>query len=316
MRKTIGFVLFVLGAALLAVGVVTTTWAPGVVKQTPLDVDTTTRLEGQGARLDAETGELGQARPVRVTSVTQVDSDASGDDVAVFVQYQCVVYTDQGEVPDCPAGKDERIFTIPDPDKFATDRKTALAVDEDGHIPDDQQVVQHDGLVNKFPFDTEEKEYPYWDGLTEQAWPAVFVENEDVQGVEARHFTVTIEDEAVDEVAPDLPGTYSNKVDIWVEPRTGAILRQEQDQQRYLEDGTQVVDLQVAFTDEQIDTFVSDAEDNIAQLDLVTKTMPLVGFIGGGLLLLAGVAVLLLGRRSDRSDRDDSATSPREPVRV
>lgn len=316
MRKTIGFVLLVLGAALLAVGIVTTTWAPGVVKQTPLDVDTTTRLEGQGARLDAETGKLGDARPVRVTSVTQVDSDASSDDVAVFVQYQCVVYTDQGDVPDCPTGKDPRIFTIPEPDKFATDRETALAVDEDGHIPDDQQVAQHDGIVNKFPFDTEEKEYPYWDGLTAQAWPAAFVDNEDVQGVEARHFTVTIENEPVDEVAPGLPGTYSNKVDIWVEPRTGAILRQEQDQQRYLEDGTQVVDLQVAFTDEQVDQFVSDAEENISSLDLVTKTMPLVGFVGGGLLLLAGLAVLFLGRRSTTSDGDHTATSPREPARV
>lgn len=315
MRKTIGFVLLTLGAALLAVGVVTTTWAPGVVKKTPLDVDTTTRLEGTGARLDGATGQLGEERPVRVTSVTQVDSKASSDDVAVFVQYQCVVYTDQGDVPDCPEGEDERIFTIPDPDKFATDRVTTLAVDEDGFIPEDQQVVQHDGVINKFPFDTEETEYPYWDGLTQQSWPAAFVGNEDVQGVEARHFSVRIDEVEVDEVAPGIPGTYSSQVDIWVEPRTGAILRQEQAQQRYLEDGTQAVDLQVQFTDEQIDTFVSDAEDNIASLDLVTRTMPLVGFIGGVLLLGAGAAVILLGRRGSHDD-ESSDTATRQHVAV
>ena len=311
MRKIIGFVLLALGAALVAVGIVTTTWAPGVVKKTPLDVDTTTRLEGEAARLDPETGQLGEKRPVRVTSVTQVDSEASTDKAAVFVQYQCVVYTDLGEAPDCPEGEDERTFTIPEPDKFATDRVTALAVDEAGLIPDDQQVVQHEGIVNKFPFDTAKRDYPYWDGLTQEAWPATFVGVEDIQDVETYHFSVTIEDEKVDEVAPGIPGTYSNQVDIWVEPRTGAILRQDQDQQRFLEDGTQAVDLQVHFTDEQVDTFASDAKDNIASVDLVLKTMPLVGFVGGGLLLLAGAAVVLLGRR--KNDDDEVATH-RVPV--
>lgn len=312
MRKTIGFVLLGLGAALLAIGVVTTTWAPSVVKRTPLDVDTTTRLEGTGARLDAATGELGEARPVRVTSVTRVDSDASTDDVAAFVQVQCVVYTDQGPVDDCPEGEDPKTFTIPEPDRFVTSRETALAVDEDGIIADDKQVAQHEGVVNKFPFDTKKRAYDYWDGLTQRAWPAEFVDTQEVDGVETYHFVVSIKDAAVDEIAPGTPGTYSNQVDIYVEPRTGAIIDQRQSQQRFLEDGTQAVDLQVAFTDDQVATFASDAKDNIASLDLITRTAPIAGFVGGGVLLLAGGALVLSDRR--RGSGEVAAPQRREPV--
>lgn len=314
MRKYVGFVLLALGAALLAVGVVTTTWAPGVVKKTPLDVDTTTRLDGTAARLDAATGALGESRPVRITSITRVDSDKSDDNNAVFVQVQCVVYTDAGETPDCPEGESTSTFSIPEPDRFVTDRETALAVGEDGYIDPDRQIVQHEGIINKFPFGVEKRTYDYWDGLTERAWPAEFVDTKTIEGVETYHFTVTIEDQAVDEIAAGTPGTYSQVVDMWVEPETGAIIDQAQDQQRYLEDGTQAVDLQVAFTDEQVTTFADDAKDNIALLDLVTKTLPLVGYIGGVLLLIAGAAVVLIGRRKPESDAPTA--TPREPVSV
>lgn len=317
MRKTVGFVLLALGAALLAVAIVTTTWAPGVVKKTPLDVDTTTRLDGTAARLDAATGALGESRPVRITSITRVDSDKSDDTNAVFVQVQCVVYTDEGTTPDCPEGESPSTFSIPEPDRFVTDRETALAVDENGYIDDNRQVVQHEGVINKFPFDVEKTDYDYWDGMTAQAWPAKFVDTLTIKGVETYHFTVTIEDQAVDEIAPGTPGTYSQVVDMWVEPRTGAIIDQQQNQQRYLEDGTQAVDLQVAFTDEQVSTFAGDAEDNIAQLDMVTKTLPIVGFVGGALLLAAGAALALLARRKPGSGSDAAIDStPREPVSV
>jgi hypothetical protein len=315
MRKIIGFVLLAIGAALLAVAIVTTTWAPGVVKKTPLDVDTTTRLDGEAARLDATTGALGAARPVRVTSVTRVDSDASDDKNAAFVQVQCVVYTDAGTTPDCPEGESPSTFSIPEPDRFVTDRVSALAVDQSGYIADDLDVVQHDGVINKFPFDVKKSDYQYWDGATEQAWPAKFVDTKTIQGVETYHFSVTISDVAVDEIAAGTPGTYSQQLDMWVEPRTGAIIDQHQDQQRYLEDGTQAVDLQLAFTDNQVKTFAGDAKDNVAQLDMVTKTMPIVGFVGGALLLLAGAALILTGRRKPDSDMK-AGHSKREPVTV
>ncbi len=45
-RKWFGLVLLGLGAFLLVVGTLCVTWAPEVVKKTPLDVNQTTALDG------------------------------------------------------------------------------------------------------------------------------------------------------------------------------------------------------------------------------------------------------------------------------
>jgi hypothetical protein len=312
-RKNVGFVLLALGAALLAVGVVTTTWAPGVVKKTPLDVDTRTYLEGTAARLGAE------PRPIRIMNQSRVDSDKSNDERAAFVQVQCVVFTDQGETADCPGGEDPDVVSITD-DRFVTDRVTALSLPEDGIIDPELVAAAHEGVVNKFPFDTAPEEYPYWDGLTAQAWPAAYVGEEEVAGLDTYHFQVTIDDQpaevapATDE-GPATQGTYSNRIDLWIEPETGAIIDQRQDQQRYVGE-TEVLDLQAEFTDDQVQTFADEARDNIDRLHLVTRTAPLVGFIGGGVLFVAGLVLVLTGRRREPGAGEPRRSTRREPVPV
>jgi hypothetical protein len=100
------------------------------------------------------------------------------------------------------------------------------------------------------------------------------------------------------EIAEGVPGTYDDVKEIWVEPATGAIVNQSDDQQRYLEDGSQVLDLQIQFTEDQVKDSVSDTEESLFTLNLITKIVPLVGFIGGAVLLLAGILVLLRRRRA------------------
>ena len=90
-------------------------------------------------------------------------------------------------------------------------------------------------------------------------------------------------------------------MEIWVEPKTGAIQQQTQDQQRYLADGTQVLDLSIGFTEEQQKAFQKDAEDNMMLLRLITFWLPVVGFVGGGLAVVAGALLLLSSRRSNGS---------------
>jgi hypothetical protein len=55
--------------------------------------------------------------------------------------------------------------------------------------------------------------------------------------------------------------------------------------------------MQLAFTDEQVESNVADAKDSGQSLDLLTKTLPLVGFIGGAIAFLAGLFLFLRGRR-------------------
>ena len=135
----------------------------------------------------------------------------------------------------CVDGDDPNLITA-DIDIFATDRVTGLGVEDDNLPP---ETVLHEGLVNKFPFDVEQKDYPYWDGLIGRPVDMVYEDTETIEGLETYRFVATVEDEPV-EVAEGVPGTYSNVVTVNVDPATGSIVKGAQDQQRFLDDGTQV----------------------------------------------------------------------------
>jgi hypothetical protein len=305
-RKNVGIILLGLSGFLLLVAFMAVVWAPDKAERTPLDVDTTTHLSGQAAKLDTSTGELVE-NPVKAVSITKTDSNASDDDVAVWVQTSCLV-VDDGSAPDCVEASDPRLVKA-DADVFATDRVSALAVNDAKYLPADAEP--HEGVVNKFPFDTETKTYPYWDGTVGAAVDAVYDSTVTVEGVKTYKFVVTIEDAEI-EIAEGVPGTYDDVKEIFVEPRTGAIIHQTDDQQRYLLDGTKAFDLQIAFTDEQVATFAADAEDNIGMLDLMRTTVPLIGFIGGGVALIVGLLLALRGG----GPQQPAPASRREPVSV
>lgn len=291
MRK-IAPVLLGLGAFLLVAGLVALLWAPGVVKKTPLEVDSVTRLSGEAARIDTATGELGEAQPVVATSITKSDSDASTDSYVVMTSTQCLV-VDEGDPGDCVDGSDERLVNA-STDVFATDRVTAEAVNDVDGLPADAEP--HEGLVNKWPFDPEQKTYPYWDGTAGTAVDADFDRTESVDGLEVNVYKVEVSDAPI-EIAEGTPGTYDDTKELWVDQVTGALIHQIDDQQRYLEDGTQAFDLQLSFTDDQVAANVADAQDNISSLRLVTVWIPVIGIGGGVLLLLAGLVGLVRGNR-------------------
>ncbi len=304
MRRVVGIALAMLGTFLIVVAVVALTWAPGAVKKTPIDVDSTTILEGQGGKLDPETNEVAD-RPLQAISVTRSDSELSTDDVAVFTSYTCLNY-DEGQAPGCIGDpEDDRVITVSE-DVFATDRTSALAV------PTEQEPVQHEGLIKKWPFDAEKKTYPYWDSVTGNAVEAVFDRTEVLDGMETYVYTVEI-NRAPIEIAEGTDGTYTDSKQIFVEPATGKIIDQVEDQQRALEDGTPVLDISIRFTDDQVATNVEDGRDSMSTLNLVTQTVPLVGFLLGVPLLGLGLW-LLFGRRS-RGDRRAGPSSPRTQPR-
>lgn len=290
-RKWFGMVLLGVGAFLLVAGLLATVWAPGLVKKTPLDVNQVTHLEGTVQKLDPLTGDFPE-NPVKVESITKTDSDHSDGEIVSWVQTTCVVI-DVNDAPDCVDGDDERLVSA-STDVFASDRVTALAVNDTDYLPAD--ATPHEGLMNKWPFDAEKTTYPFWDGTAGHAIDAVYDRTETLAGIECYVYQASITDAPI-EIAEGIDGTYDNDIEIWVEPKTGAIQQQTQDQQRYLEDGTQVLDLKIGFTDEQIQQFADDARTNMQMLATVTVWMPVVGFAGGALCVLAGLALLLAARR-------------------
>lgn len=295
-RKVFGLVLLGLGAFLLVVGVMATVWAPGVVKKTPLDVNQVTHLDGTVKKLDATTGKLVE-NPVKVESITKADSNASNSDVIVWVQTACAVI-DIDNAPNCVNGDDPRLISA-STDVYATDRYSAEAIPDFKGLPDGS--TPHYGLINKWPFDSQKKDYTYWDGTVGKAVPAIYEGTKNILGVDTYVYKITTKDAKI-QIADGIPGTYDNVTTIYVEPKTGAIQQQTESMQQYLDDGTQVVDLNIGFTAQQQKDFASDSKSNIRMLDAMTLWMPIVGFVGGALCVLAGLALLLTARRPKDED--------------
>ncbi|UUZ58854.1 DUF3068 domain-containing protein [Nocardioides sp. B-3] len=216
MRKIIGWVLLGLGAFLLVTGLLATVWVPQQVERTPLDVDSTTHLSGTADKLNPASGET-EAIDVKATSVTKTDSKRSDDDVVVFVNTTCLVI-DEGDVPDCVDADDprERLVSATS-DVFSTDRYDALAVNGK-YLP--AGAEEKEGLVNKWPFNTEKKDYQYWDGSVGAPVTAAYDSTEDLDGLETYKFHILL-DETPAEIIEGVRGTYSRDKYIWVEPRTG-----------------------------------------------------------------------------------------------
>lgn len=298
MRKIGGLVLVGVGAFLLVIAVLATVWAPGAVKKAPADTDSTTRLSGEASVVPS--GDTDVA--VRAVSVTKADSKRSDDDVVVYTNYTCLV-KDVPDTPDCGRqgegdAADPNVISVGEPTVFATDRTTGKAVNSAKYLP--EGTPKTEGLVNKFPFDTERKTYPFWDGVLGTTVPAEFQGTKDVDGLETYEFRYVV-DQAPAEIADGVDGSYSMEKTMWVEPRTGQIIDQQQHDVRAV-DGKTLLDVDLSFTDDQVATNVADAQDNIDSLNLLTRTVPIVGFIAGILCVLAGVALLLSGRRRRPSD--------------
>ena len=168
------------------------------------------------------------------------------------------------------------------------------------------EAVDHQGLVNKFPFDSAKKTYPYWDGTLGEAVDVKYKETVEVKGTKAYVYEVNTRGASID-IAKGVKGTYDDVTTIYVEPRTGAILNQTDNQQRYLENGDKVLDLQLAFTDAQQQKSVDDLSSDLRLLSLVETIVPLVGIIGGVICLGAAIVLLLLARRQGSGQRSSEA---------
>ncbi len=291
MRKIVSWVLLGLGGFLVVVALLAVVWAPAKVERTPIDADTVTNLSGSATALPT-----GGSGDVKAVSVTKSDAK-SDDDVAVFVNYTCLVLAAaSGDCGDEGSGDDADadVVSVGDPTVFATDRETAESLaDASSYIP--EGTANTVGLVNKFPFDAEKKTYDVWDGVVREAVPAEFEGTKDLDGLETYGYRYVV-DEAEAEITSGVDGTYSMDKTIWVDPITGAIVDQEQHDVRAAGETT-LLDVNLSFTDDEVADNVADAKDNGGRIKLVTETVPLIGFVAGPILIVVGLALLLLGRR-------------------
>ena len=282
MRRIIGLVLMGLAGFLVTTALLALIYVPGQVKKTPLDTDSYTRLSGEATALPS-----GDGAPVKALSHTVADGAKSDGDVVVFDTFTCLITNPDGDAPDCvdDTDPDKRLVTA-STDRFATDRKTGLSVNDEKYIGD---ATPHEGLVNKFPFGVEKKTYPFWDGILDRAVDASFEGEEKVNGWNTYKFVIDVADEPA-EISNGVQGTYSSLKTMWVDPRTGAIQKQTEQQKRVLESGTTVLDLDFGFTEETIKANIEDAKANDSKLGLVERLPLIAGILG---LIAAAVGFFL-----------------------
>lgn len=291
MQKVLGTTLIAVGAFLVVVAVLAQFYAPQRLMKTPLDVSSTTRLSGEGTLYAA--GE-GTTFPAKAVSITHADSAKSDGEVVVFSNSTCLV-KDEGSVPDCVSADDpgNRLVTA-GTDSFATDRHTAVAVNDPKYLP--AEAGRHEGLVNKFPFQTEKKTYDFWNGTTDSLDKAESTGERRINGLTTYAFDVTVKDAPI-EIAAGVPGTMTSDKTMWVEPVTGSIIDQTEHQVRTTDEGDPVLDLSLRFTPETVAANVKAAKDNVSQLRLVSQIVPLAGYLLGIPFLLVGLFLQLRGKQ-------------------
>ncbi len=294
MRKFLVPILLGLGAFLLIAAVVAQVWAPGQVERTPLDTDNTTQLSGDARVASGPDLEL-QRTAVLAWSGNKVDSDASTDEVAVWLTSLCVV-RDEGGIDGCVRAQDPRGRLITaETDVFATDRHTALTVPNDGYVP--EGTPQQEGLQNKWPFGAQKTTYPVWDGVVGSSVDARYTGTDEIDGLAVYVYRADARAAGVVVVGEDVMGSYAQTTDYYIEPRTGAIIDQVVHQVRVARGVGRILDLNLSFTDDQVQTNVDDARTNIDTLRLIEDIVPLVGYVVGGLAVAVGIVLLVVRRR-------------------
>jgi hypothetical protein len=329
MRGRLGTVLIGLGAFLLVAAVVLRAYAYPKLAVAPIDQNSETVLDGPGATVFdiASLSEIQTDLTTTVQTVADVEAteEASGD-TRVWVSTSSTKDAD-GVV---------RSRSV---DRVAFDGHTAEAVNCCGEfyetVEGEQEPIEHEGLLVKFPFGTEQETYPFWDSSLRETVDIDFVDTDEVDGLDVYRFEHVIEPTVVGTI--DLPAAvlgeegdetltaermYSNTRTLWVEPVTGVIIDRAEQQLSTLrydgEDRVTLTEVDTSYSDETVASNIDEYSPKASLLSLVHGTLPWVLGILGLLLLVAGSVLAIRRQRAEEEapDEDDSLPGGRRAARV
>jgi Porin PorA len=300
MRRFLGPVLLGVGVFLVVLGGLLKFYVADRVIVTPIDQYAQTTSPGPGSYLDPATLQVRSSDLVAVRTL-KGDVAASDDDTAVW-DVSVVLSTGDGQLVRATV------------DRVATDRRTAEAVNCCGEAVD-SVPTRHTGVSYKFPFDTQKQDYQFWDSNAKKAVPARYVSEETVQGLTTYKFvsqipatqiqTREVPGSLVGESAPSVqaPVYYADTRTVWVEPKTGVIVKGSEQNRTTLRDSagqdkTVVLQFDLTFNEDTQRSQAQLARDNIGRIDLVTTWLPLIGLLVGIVLIIAGLIIMVSADRS------------------
>lgn len=311
-----------LGAFLLAIAILIPTYTVGKLEKTPLDLEVTTVATGTGSVLNSAALLAGKAQvDNNVPIVAQryvTTQDPSDADIITVEAGQTVRRTDkQGDTGLLTATLDrvtlDRVSSMPTNDPVGTVQTSSDQPAEE---------VSRDGLQYKFPFNTEQKSYPYFDLNARATKDIDFVEETEINGLKVYHFQQTIDPVDLSKVVNSptnklslpadtwgVPGGatpitmtrwYTNVRDLWVEPKTGVVVKGQEQLHQYYGRNKDAVDVEVLkvtlpFDEATIEYQVQQARDGMDKLSLFGRTVPIVAGVLGVIALIAGIFLGIRG---------------------
>jgi len=303
MGRIVGFVLVGVGAFLLALAPLLRFQVAGKLIAAPADQYAVTTLQADNAKYFSVGDLKVLSGTLNITVTTKGDVAQSTGDHVVWDQFTAV-----NDVTNNKQGISLTQF------RSAFNKYTGEGVNCCG-VNIDKKAVNLDGQVFLFPFNAEKKTYKVFNSTTGKAYDARFVGEDTVNGLPVYKYeqivpptktqtltapasVVGVEDEEGD---VEVERWYQGKVTFWVEPVSGAPVKQEQQRNEVLKttDGVERKPALVAtatYTPETVDEMVRTATAAKNQITLLKTTIPLVLAVVGAVLLVAGVLFVLRGR--------------------
>jgi hypothetical protein len=315
MRRLLGPLVFGLGAFLLVGGLLLRFYAYPHVAVAPIDQDSVTKLQAQGAEIFDTSSLQPLTTDLSVQSRTVGDVKASkdrGDNVRVWVNTTSI-------------RSDDGVVRSRSTERTAFDATTAEAVNCCGAFDEstegDRKAVKRSGLVFKWPFDTQKKDYKIWDGTLGSTVTAKFVRESSVKGLKTYEFKLEVPRTKVgtQEVPASVvgePGSSNVEADSMyattntyqIEPITGAIVTQSLASTNTLavddEDRLTTTKANLEYTPATVDQNVKDFKSKANLLKLVRTTGPIITIVLGVVLLVLG---FVLGRPRSGQRRAEHA---------
>ncbi|MCQ4121102.1 DUF3068 domain-containing protein [Rhodococcus tibetensis] len=337
--RILACILVGLGAFLLAVAILIPTYTVGKLEKTPLDLEVTTIAEGTGSVLNSQALLAGKAEiNTNVPLVSQryvTTEDPAGAEEVTLQAGQTLRRTDK-------QGDTGLLSAIVD--RNTVDRKTSMPTNDPVGTIQTQpnqpaEEVPRDGLQYKFPFNAEQKSYPYFDLNARATQDINFVEETEINGLKVYHYNQTIEPVDLSKVVNSptnkltlpaeawgvpggtLPVTmtrwYTNVRDLWVEPETGVVVKgQEQLHQYYARNKAKpeidVLKVELPFNEETIEYQVQQARDGMDKISTFGRTVPIIAGILGLIALIAGIILGLRGGKGPQPARTTGGVPPAE----
>lgn len=335
--------LIALGCFALTTAVLLPTYVYGRMATTPLDIRTTAIVQTP----EGEGGEILDTRSITADGPLDVSSNVP----LVVQRFVTVEEPSDADRVTFQAGSTIRRDDRPEEvgvvqasiHRLTVDRRTGDPVAPTGSIQTSADApareIEHDGLVYRFPFDTQKQDYRTFDLTALNSFDARFIGETTIDGLPVYHFQSVVEqydtslttDSAINSITlpaskwglegGDAPVTmkryYSNVRNIYIEPSSGVLVSTEENPYQYFARDPAVPEMTIfraslRLTDDARAEQMAMGRDAADQLAWVTMRGPALAGTLGGFLVVGGIVFAVFAARAGRVDAGEERGVRRE----